>query len=305
MKKIFFIFSLFAFLSVAYAKVEDGFNANLSAGVGLRDIKSNISPLANSDYLNSYSSDNDDLSFTGFVGIELSYGGLFGNDMIYLKNHNGRNFSGLALGYEMGQNQFSTSIDFVTSLRESAYANPYLIGNREEIDVKKYGVKFTQNYYSDIGDFSGSYLFSIQDYEKDSVPYSSLKREGYYHGFELAYKNKLFNVGVHYDYNDADGKASSYTRYGFNAGINLAIQEYILSPNFAYAIQDASGTDPVFAAKQDANIYKIGVRVLKNRLLNYDKLYGFVNYGIEKRNNDINFYDETFQIFLVGLGYKF
>ncbi|MCW1331020.1 DUF2860 domain-containing protein, partial [Campylobacter jejuni] len=31
---------------------------------------------------------------------------------------------------------------------------------------------------------------------------------------------------------------------------------------------------------------------------------GFANYGIEKRNSDIGFYDETYQVVLTGIGYK-
>lgn len=52
-------------------------------------------------------------------------------------------------------------------------------------------------------------------------------------------------------------------------------------------------------------IVKLNLKVVKNQFLGYNGLYGFANYGIEKRNSDIGFYDETYQIVLTGIGYKF
>lgn len=46
---------------------QEGFSGNLSIGVGARDIKSNISTLADSDYLGSYDADNSDSSFIPFI----------------------------------------------------------------------------------------------------------------------------------------------------------------------------------------------------------------------------------------------
>ncbi|ECO6982596.1 DUF2860 domain-containing protein, partial [Campylobacter jejuni] len=63
--------------------------------------------------------------------------------------------------------------------------------------------------------------------------------------------------------------------------------------------------DPIFHKKQDGNIVKLNLKVVKNQFLGYNGLYGFANYGIEKRNSDIGFYDETYQIVLTGIGYKF
>ncbi|HEF6132587.1 TPA: DUF2860 family protein [Campylobacter jejuni] len=286
---------------------QEGFSGNLSIGVGARDIKSNISTLADSDYLGGYDADNSDSSFIPFIGVELYYGNLIYNDRVFIKNYNGRDISGIALGYEKAYlERFSTSFSVISSLREKAYANPYQTGNREETGVDRYGFKISQLYESDLGKFTASYLFSKNKYDKDAVEYSSLKREGYYHEFELNYNYSLLNLGLSYDYNDADGKAQSYSRYGLSMGANLAFaNDYIFTPNLSLSKYEAVGTDPIFHKKQDGNIVKLNLKVVKNQFLGYNGLYGFANYGIEKRNSDIGFYDETYQVVLTGIGYKF
>ncbi|HED0576915.1 TPA: DUF2860 family protein [Campylobacter jejuni] len=286
---------------------QEGFSGNLSIGVGARNIKSNISTLADSDYLGGYDADNSDSSFIPFIGVELYYGNLIDNDRVFIKNYNGRDISGIALGYEKAYlERFSTSFSVISSLREKAYANPYQTGNREETDVDRYGFKISQLYESDLGKFTASYLFSKNKYDKDAVEYSSLKREGYYHEFELNYNYSLLNLGLSYDYNDADGKAQSYSRYGLSMGANLAFaNDYIFTPNLSLSKYEAVGTDPIFHKKQDGNIVKLNLKVVKNQFLGYNGLYGFANYGIEKRNSDIGFYDETYQVVLTGIGYKF
>ncbi|MBW1370979.1 hypothetical protein AT874_02385, partial [Campylobacter jejuni] len=234
---------------------QEGFSGNLSIGVGARDIKSNISTLADSDYLGGYNADNSDSSFIPFIGVELYYGNLIDNDRVFIKNYNGRDISGIALGYEKAYlERFSTSFSVISSLREKAYANPYQTGNREETDVDRYGFKISQLYESDLGKFTASYLFSKNKYDKDAVEYSSLKREGYYHEFELNYNYSLLNLGLSYDYNDADGKAQSYSRYGLSMGANLAFaNDYIFTPNLSLSKYEAVGTDPIFYKKQDGN----------------------------------------------------
>ncbi|EAH6758646.1 DUF2860 domain-containing protein [Campylobacter jejuni] len=309
MKKYLFSCVLASILTQSATAVEfqEGFSGNLSIGVGARDIKSNISTLANSDYLSSRNADNSDSSFIPFIGAELYYGNLIDNDRIFIKNYNGRDISGIALGYERAYlERFSTSFSVISSLREKAYANPYAIGNREETDVDRYGFKISQLYESDFGKFTTSYLFSKNKYDKDTIAQSSLKREGYYHEFELNYNYSLLNLGLNYNYNDADGKAQSYSRYGFSIGTNLAFaNDYIFTPNLNLSKYEAVGTDPIFHKKQDGNIVKLNLKVVKNQFLGYNGLYGFANYGIEKRNSDIGFYDETYQIVLTGIGYKF
>lgn len=103
---------------------QSGFSGNLSLGIGARDVKSNISPLANSDCLNGYNADNLILLAIPLIGLELYYGNLIDNDRVFLKNYNGRDLSGIALGYERAYlERFSTSFSLISSLREKAYAN--------------------------------------------------------------------------------------------------------------------------------------------------------------------------------------
>lgn len=309
MKKYFFSLALTSLFSSQTLAIDfqDGFSGNLSLGVGARDIKSNISPLANNDYLSGYNADNSDTQAIPFLGIELYYGNLINNDRIFLKNYNGKDLSGIALGYEKAYlNHFSTSFSLISSLREKAYANPYQIGNREETDVTKYGLKISQFYESDFGKFNISYLFAKNNFDKDYVNFDSLKREGYYHEFELNYNYTLINTGLSYDYNDAKGKAQSYSRYGIHIGTNFNFaKDYILSPKLSLSKYEAKGTDPIFKQKQDGNIVKLNLKLSKNHFLGYESLYAFANYSLEKRNSDIGFYDETYHIILTGVGYKF
>lgn len=309
MKKHFLSLALISlFSSQAFAaEFKSGFSGNLSLGMGARDIKSNISPLANNDYLSGYNADNSDTSAIPFLGIELYYGNLIDNDRIFLKNYNGRDLSGIALGYEKAYlNRFSTSFSLISSFREKAYANPYQIGNREETEHNKYGFKISQLYESDFGNFNASYLFAKNNFDKDSIVFDSLKREGNYHEIELNYNYALINLGLNYDYNDAHGKAQSYSRYGIHIGSNFSFaKDYIFSPKLSLSKYEAEGTDPIFKQKQNGNIAKFNLKLVKNHFLDYKALYAFANYGFEKRNSDIGFYDETYHIILTGVGYKF
>lgn len=170
MKKTLFSFALASlFVSQASSiEFQSGFSGNLSLGVGVRDVKSNISPLANSDYLSGYNADNSDTSAIPFIGLELYYGNLIDNDRVFLKNYNGRDLSGISLGYERAYlERFSTSFSFISSLREKAYANPYFIDNREETDVSKYGFRISQLYESDFGKFNASYVFAKNKLDKE------------------------------------------------------------------------------------------------------------------------------------------
>ncbi|MBM0637617.1 DUF2860 domain-containing protein [Campylobacter sp. VicNov18] len=302
------LFSYLVACSLAGAlDFEEGFSGNLSMGVGIRDIKSNLSTLANKDFLSDYNAKNSDSAFVPFLGIEFYYSGLVDNDRIFVKNYNGRDISGVALGYERAYwEDFITSFALVSSLREKAYADPYKKGYREETDVSKYGFKISQFYESDLGKVSASYLFSRNRYDKDNIRYSSLKREGVYHEFEVSYQYSLVNLGLNYDYNNAEGKAQSYSRYSVDIGLNLVLaQNYILNPNFNFSKYEAQENDPIFRQKQNGHIMKMNLKVIKNQFLGYSGLYGFAHYGIEKRNSDIGFYDESYQIALTGVGYKF
>ncbi|HED7347323.1 TPA: DUF2860 family protein [Campylobacter coli] len=309
MKKTLFSFALASlFVSQASSiEFQSGLSGNLSLGVGVRDVKSNISPLANSDYISGYNADNSDTAAIPFIGLELYYGNLIDNDRVFLKNYNGRDLSGIALGYERAYlERFSTSFSFISSLREKAYANPYFIGNREETDVSKYGFRISQLYESDFGKFNASYVFAKNKLDKESIEFASVKREGNYHELELSYNYSLLNLGLNYDYNDADGKAQSYSRYGFKIGTHLVFaRNYILTPSLSLNQYKTDGTDPIFNQKQDGSITKFNLKLVKNQFLGYNSLYGFTNYGLEKRNSDIDFYDETYHILLTGVGYKF
>ena len=138
-----------------------GLSGNLNLGGGVSNVNIIISPLANSDYLSGYHADNSDTAAIRVISIELYYGNLIVNARVFLKNYNGRDLSGIALGYERAYlERFSTSFSFISSLREKAYANPYFIGNREETDVSKYGFRISQLYESDFGKFNASYVFA-------------------------------------------------------------------------------------------------------------------------------------------------
>ncbi len=86
MKKYLVSFALSALMLNANEIVfEEGFSGKISVGGGFRDVKSNLSPLADSDFLGSYNAKNSDTSAIPLVGFELYYGGLIENDRVFLK----------------------------------------------------------------------------------------------------------------------------------------------------------------------------------------------------------------------------
>lgn len=297
-------------LFLSAADFNQGFSGNISLGFGIRDIKSNLSPLADRDYINSINENpHSSTDASMLLGFELYYGGLIDNDRLFLKNYNGRDISGISLGYERAYlEKFTSSFAFISSLREKAYANPYFVKqNREETDVSKFGIKLRTSYEIDaLQNVNLSYLFAKNKIDKELIPYNSLKREGYFHQIELKYNYSFFNAGINYDYNDADGKAQSFSRYGVSAGINHPfMQDYILSPEIAFNKIEAKKTNVLYNKKASGNEIKFNLKVVKNNFLDNKNLYSYATYILKKENNDINFYDETYQVFLAGIGYRF
>ncbi|TQR32487.1 hypothetical protein DMB92_05165 [Campylobacter sp. MIT 99-7217] len=307
MKKCLFIVSLS--LCILNAKdLQEGFGGKVFVGGGIRHIKSNITPFADNPYLSSYDDKHSKIAAVPIAGLELFYKELLGHDQIFLKNFNGRDLSGLAVGYEKRYIDYKTSIELVSSLREKAYANPYDTSiKREETTANKFGFKLSQAYhFNEASNLYISYLFAKNHIEKESVSYRNLRRKGLFHQFEFGYKHSFINANINYDFNDAKGKAESFTRYGLSLGIHIMpIQNYILSPNFSFNKYNNKGTNFIFNQKQDGDILKFGLSLSKLKFLDHEKLYAFASYNIHKKDSNINFYDETFQVFLLGLGYGF
>ncbi|NDJ27417.1 hypothetical protein DMB95_08230 [Campylobacter sp. MIT 12-8780] len=296
------------FLASAFLYANENFSANLSIGTGIRSIQSRLSTWADQSFLASYSDKHKDTKAAFFVNAELAYKNFLSDDKVYLKSFSGRDLSGISLGYELSYlNDYKTSFEFLSSLREKAYANPYLLSYRDEINVQRLGFKLSQNYkFNEQSNASLSYIFANNDFKNDAVSLKSLKRSGNFHQFEFAYNYSLLSVNLHYDYNDAEGRATAFQRYGFNLQAKIPLsQSYIFTPSFGYSYLKALKHNVIFNETQKAHNIKANFNLVKLGILSYKKAYAFANYGFELRDNNINFYDEQFQFLLLGLGYRF
>lgn len=308
MKK--YCLSLILFSSLLNAEdFNQGFNGDFSFGLEIKNVQSNISTLAGTDYLGSFSSKNSGTEGLPFIKLQFYYVGLADyNDMIALKNYNDRDKSNIALGYQKALSaNYTASAFIISSLKEKVYANPYALTNREKTNLTKFGVKFNHSYeLLPEQKIYGNYFIGKNIYDKENVPYSSLKREGYFHRLQAGFEHPYFNVNLNYDFNDANGKAQSYNKYGLGFELNIILTpDYTLNPKFSITKYDSLGTDPLFYTKQSGRIYKTNVKLIKNNLFNQYNLYGFANYDIEKRNSNISFYNETYQALLAGISFKF
>lgn len=305
MKKIIFLL----WLSFALLNADElGFNGKIFLGGGALNIQSRVSPLANQDYLQDYHQKHSRVFAVPIIGLELSYKPNAHNHF-FLKNFNGRDISGLALGYELSYlKEYKTTFELVSSIREKTYKNPYdLNTKRDEISANKYGARLTQSYlFNERSSLYASYLFAVNNIRNEQVPYKNLRRESVFHQLEMGLRYPFLNLSFNYDFNDAKGVAQAFTRYGTSIGANLMLAKtYIISPNASFNIYENKGTNFIFNKKQRGQIYKLGLNLSKLKFLGYEDLYTFVSLNLNKKDSNINFYDETYQIFLLGFGYKF
>lgn len=286
---------------------EDSPSAQFSIllGGGVQNLKSNISTQTNKGFLRNYDVSQRDFFSFPLLGFEFDY--QESGNQIFLKNYNGRDLSGISMGYGKSYGSWKTTLKLVSSLREQAYENPYQIGDRNRTDVLKIALKLTQDYQ--IGDYQRifvSYLLANNHYEKETMPFDTLKRGSIMQQFEMGLDWTLVHINAFVDYNNAEGSAETFGRVGFALGGFWKFEnDVVLSSDISLARQMASDKNPIFDAKNNATIFQISLNLTKLQLFNQPNLFAFAHYGFENRNSEISFLDETFSGFLLGVGFRF
>ena len=274
-------------------------------GGGVQNLKSNISTQTNKGFLRNYDVSQRDFFSFPLLGFEFDY--QESGHHIFLKNYNGRDLSGISMGYGKSYNSWKTTLKLVSSLREQAYENPYQIGDRNRTDVLKIALKLTQDYQ--IGDYQRifvSYLLANNHYEKETMPFDTLKRESIMQQFEMGLDWTLVHINAFVDYNNAEGSAETFGRVGFALGGFWKFEnDVVLSSDISLARQMASDKNPIFDAKNNAIIFQISLNLTKLQLFNQPNLFAFAHYGFENHNSEISFLDESFSSFLLGVGFRF
>ncbi|MDE7255129.1 MAG: DUF2860 domain-containing protein, partial [Helicobacter sp.] len=210
-------------------------------------------------------------------------------------------------GYGRSYGAWKTTLNLVSSLRETAYQNPYQIGDRNRTDVLKIGIKITQDYQmGQYQRFFASYLAARHHYKKEAMPFDSLKRESVMQQFEIGLDWTLVHANVFADYNNAEGSAETFKRTGFALGGMWKFEnDVVLAPNMSVARQLASSTNPIFNVKNNATILKTSLSITKLRLFDKPNLFAFGNCSFESHDSKIHFLDERFATFIVGAGIRF
>lgn len=274
-------------------------------GGGVQDLKSNISTRANKGFLRNYDVSQGDFFSFPLLGFEFGY--QESGHQMFLKNYNGRDLSGISIGYGRDYGSWKTTLKLVSSLRETAYQNPYQIGDRNRTDVLKAGFKITQDYQ--IGQyqrFFASYLLAKHHYKKESMPFEALKRESVMQQFEIGLDWTIVHANVFADNNNAEGSAETFRRTGLALGGMWKFEnDVLLAPNMSIARQIADSDNPIFGVKNNATILKMSLNITKLRLFDKPNLFAFANCGIENHQSKIRFLNERFTTFLAGAGVRF
>lgn len=287
---------------------KDGLTVNLLLGGGVRVVKSKISPNAKQGFLSSYESGAKS-STNGFGGgfATLSYKGLFADDKLALKGLGMRDFAGLGFGYELNYSRFSSEIMLVGAPYEKAYKDPYFLGSREETNIYRYGARLSQSVkFGRLQRLNFAYTYSYKNVRHDEIAFSSLKRSANLHQFDLEYSFMPVSVGLHYDINNAKGAAQSFDRFGFSLkGMVPLPAKFLLISSFNLSSYKNRADNEIFATRQKGVITKFNAGLMKMGLFGNKTLSFMLNYNIERRNSNINFYDESFQSVMAGLGWRF
>lgn len=298
MKKILIpsIFASFLLAQEAYIEVGGGYSSekdSFSTGQ-----KENISKLGSAK-----SESGAGLDFSFFYSYDLS------ENMNIYTQYDG----GLTLGSNFETNYGNFDISVMSGLSSSEeWENPFLINTkRKETKVKETGLFLTYSIaFSNRLESSFNYGFTKKDYDKETV-LNVLKRQGNKHtlSIENSYmlnEQVVLSNGFLYEKYNADGKASSYDKYGLSLGFSTELSEDInLSLETSYAKKEYEAINPIFNRKVDANIYGINTEIKWDKPLNYKNTYVSFKAGYENEDSNVKFYDKNNSFSGISIGYRF
>lgn len=244
--------------------------------------------------------------------IEFYYGyDISKNTNIYIQSQGGEFNLGSQIDSDTGYFDFGVK----ANLMQEEWNNPYLTNaKREKVDTKEfgiyagYGLSFARNHEAMI-----KYEVSTKSYDKDDVS-NELKREGTRHiiSFDNMIHSSLFGNQTTYlsdisiEKYKADGKASSYTEYDFEAGLSTKLTEVVrlsLLANIGKRSYDAINTE--INTEVDVTIYGAKAVVKWDKPFDFKDTYLSFKTGYEKENANDNFYDRENNFGIVSIGYNF
>ncbi|CAM2885209.1 DUF2860 family protein [Helicobacter burdigaliensis] len=286
----------------------DGFGGSISLGGGARSLKSNINPANDARKIGSYNDTHKSNDGTIFVGLDLYYKGIRGEDKIFLKNYNGRDISGLSAGYAFNYGANTTEIALVSAFGEEAYANPYQLNvDREVVDRYQIGGRIGHTFrFGENSKVYGNYTFAKDDYDKEVLA-ESLKRDGYLNEFEIGYGYKGYSIGAFYDFKDAKGGAESYDSYGIKlkASSKIFDDKTYAKAGFEYGKRNYDDKNIIFDKKRETDVIKLDLTLTREDIFGFNNFYVFASYLYGNYGDDIGFFDERYHIGLAGVGYRF
>jgi len=280
----------------------------IEVGVGFIKSKDNFSTESNAKISSLKNADSEN---NGFAYIDFFYGYDLNEDLnIYLYSDIKELNLGSALTTEIGVFDFGLKMDV-----GEEWENPFLMNtNRQKTDTKEYGayisygLDLTENIKADF-----NYEFSRKSLDNDTVV-NALKREGNRHilSMQNSFITDIFNKEVilldnlSYEKYDADGKASSYDKYGlelgFLANINKNVSFTLLG---SYAKKDYEAFNPEVNKNIDVDIYDIFTETRWEKPFGYEDVYVSLKAGYEKEEANVNFYNKENTFAITSIGYKF
>lgn len=192
------------------------------------------------------------------------------------------------------------------------WENPFLINtDRKTTDVKEIGAYFGYSIpLSDRLETSFIYEYAKKDYAKETV-LSVLKRQGSKHSLSVE-NSYMLNERValinsfSYEKYKADGKASSYNKYGLSLGFATELSENIeLSLMGGYAKKKYGAFNPIVNKKVDASIYGVSAEARWEKPFNYKNTYVSFKTAYNNEDANANFYDKKGADAGISIGYRF
>lgn len=305
-KLLIIIFGVFVGLGANALASERSFGGSISLGGGIRNVDSNISPVNDKKRIQNYNQSNSATDASIIVGLDLYYN-LTSDNQLFLKNYNGRDISGLNVGYSFVYGDNKTEVALISTFGEEAYANPYMLDvDREVIDRYKIGGRIGHTLkINELSNIYANYTFVKDYYDKEDLD-NSLKREGYINEFEVGYGYGGYSIGLFYDFKNAKGASESYDSYGINIKAAQQLLENIhIKAALEYSLRDYKEANIIFNQTRKTDILKLNATITRDNIFDVKNLYVFASYIYQNNNDDIGFFDEIYNVGLAGFGYRF
>lgn len=272
---------------------------------GYLDEKDNFSINSN-EKISSLGSAKSEKSGTAFLN--FYYGFSLANDYkIYISS----NYSEFRLGNQISFDNSFLNIGIKGDYLGEAWQNPYLTkSKRKKTDTKEYGayLEYTILPTQDL-ETMFKYEYTQKKYDKDELK-GDLKRDAknHYIGIENTFfsNNSSYIADLHFEQNQAEGKANSFDKYEIEGGISSQISDNLRLTILAnYGNKNYKKHNSAVNKKVKVKLYGTNAILNWDKPLGYKNFYTYTNVGYQKEEANVDFFDKEATYTLIGLGYKF